>query len=216
VGFVAVSWLASAGPTSTSSWGSVARPVKKTIVHAFRAITGDSGINTGLLVSSAGFQDGAVQAAAYSSVRLLTWAQFQQLFAERWFRDTCVSSSLRRPTRFTSTPEQSTSGFAGRPKPCPPTPSGAVPRAPGRARAADRPAPRVLPGARRRRRWSVYRRSPGAAAAAPPRRPLTEQALAVLSADVLDAATLRPLLDALVDSVRAAAAKFDEVFGGRV
>lgn len=45
---------------------------------------------------------------------------------------------------------------------------------------------------------------------------LTEQALAVLPADVLDADALRALLDALVDSSRAAAAQFDEVFGGRV
>jgi restriction system protein len=63
-----------------------ATPATQTVVHAFRTVVGDSGANTGLLVSSAGFQAGAVDAAAYSNVRLLTWAEFQELFAERWFR----------------------------------------------------------------------------------------------------------------------------------
>jgi restriction system protein len=62
------------------------RPVSKDVVHGFRTVVGDSGANTGLLVSSAGFQKGAKEAAAYSNVRLLTWGEFQQMFALRWFR----------------------------------------------------------------------------------------------------------------------------------
>lgn len=62
------------------------RPVSKDVVHGFRTVVGDSGANTGLLVSSAGFQSGAEDAAAYSNVRLLTWDDFQQMFALRWFR----------------------------------------------------------------------------------------------------------------------------------
>jgi restriction system protein len=59
--------------------------VPKNVVHAFRAVVGDSGANTGLLISAAGFQDGAVEAAQYSNVRLLTWDEFQQMFAARWY-----------------------------------------------------------------------------------------------------------------------------------
>ncbi len=62
------------------------RPVSKGVVHGFRTVVGDSGANTGLLVSSAGFQSGANEAAAYSNVRLLTWYEFQHMFALRWFR----------------------------------------------------------------------------------------------------------------------------------
>lgn len=60
--------------------------VSKDVVHGFRTVVGDSGANTGLLVSSVGFQKGAIEAAAYSNVRLLTWDEFQQMFARRWFR----------------------------------------------------------------------------------------------------------------------------------
>lgn len=98
-----------------------ARPVTKNVVHAFRAVTGDSGANTGLLVSSAGFQDGAVQAAAYSNVRLLTWAQFQHCSPRGGSGNTYAPSSRRRPTRFTSTPNRSTSEFAARLRHCPAT-----------------------------------------------------------------------------------------------
>src|SRR5688500_5537101 len=57
----------------------------KNVVHGFRTVVGDSGANTGLIVSSGGFQTGAVEAAAYSNVRLLDWSEFQQMFVLRWF-----------------------------------------------------------------------------------------------------------------------------------
>ena len=59
--------------------------VPKNTVHAFRAVVGDSGANTGLLISAAGFQDGAVEAAQYSNVRLMSWEEFQQMFVKRWY-----------------------------------------------------------------------------------------------------------------------------------
>lgn len=62
------------------------RHVSKEVVHGFRTVVGDSGANTGLLVSSAGFQKGAEEAASYSNVCLMTWDEFQQVFALRWFR----------------------------------------------------------------------------------------------------------------------------------
>src|SRR5437867_12838451 len=58
--------------------------VPKTIVHAFRTVINDYGPNWGFIISSAGFQSGAYQAAASSNVRLLTWEAFQDLFMERW------------------------------------------------------------------------------------------------------------------------------------
>lgn len=60
-------------------------PATKTVVHAFRTVVGDSGANTGFIVSSAGFQKGAIDAAAYSNVRLLDWTEIQEMFVERWF-----------------------------------------------------------------------------------------------------------------------------------
>jgi restriction system protein len=63
-----------------------AKPVSMDVVHGFRTVVGDSGANTGLVVSSAGFQAGAREAAAYSNVRLLAWDEFQQRFARRWLR----------------------------------------------------------------------------------------------------------------------------------
>jgi hypothetical protein len=62
------------------------RPATRNVVHGFRTVVGDSGANTGLIVSSAGFQKGAVEAAAYSNVQLLDWAQFQAMFMVQWFR----------------------------------------------------------------------------------------------------------------------------------
>lgn len=55
-------------------------------VHAFRTVVGDSGANTGLVVSSAGFQRGAFEAAKYSNVRLVTWVEFQAMFVLRWLK----------------------------------------------------------------------------------------------------------------------------------
>lgn len=59
--------------------------VPRAIVHAFRTVVSDSGANTGLVVSKLGFQPGAIEAATHSNIRLLSWPEFQDLFAVRWF-----------------------------------------------------------------------------------------------------------------------------------
>jgi restriction system protein len=59
--------------------------VTQNVVHGFRSEVGDAGANWGAIVSSNGFQKGAYEAAKYTNVRLLTWDEFQSLFAERWF-----------------------------------------------------------------------------------------------------------------------------------
>ena len=56
------------------------------MVHAFRTVVSDSGANTGLIVSSAGFQQGATDAATHSNEQLLDWTEFQHLFVRRWYR----------------------------------------------------------------------------------------------------------------------------------
>lgn len=63
-----------------------ATPVTKSVVHGFRTVVGDAGANSGLIVSSAGFQQGAVEAAAYSNLSLMDWVGFQELFTARWYR----------------------------------------------------------------------------------------------------------------------------------
>lgn len=61
--------------------------VPQTVVHSFRTVVADAGANFGLLISSKGFQSGAVQAAANSNVKLLTWEEFQRLFLDRWLKN---------------------------------------------------------------------------------------------------------------------------------
>ncbi len=60
--------------------------VPKTIVHSFRTVVSDYGANFGLIISSNTFQSGAYEAAEKSNVRLLTWIEFQELFVERWIK----------------------------------------------------------------------------------------------------------------------------------
>lgn len=59
--------------------------VPQSVVHSFRTVVGDSGANWGAIISTAGFQKGARAAAEYSNVRLLSWTEFETMFAERWF-----------------------------------------------------------------------------------------------------------------------------------
>ena len=58
--------------------------VPKTIIHAFRTVVSDYGANWGFVISSAGFQSGAFEAASNSNIRLITWTEFQDLFENRW------------------------------------------------------------------------------------------------------------------------------------
>jgi restriction system protein len=67
-----------------------ATPVSKAVVHAFRSVVSDSGANTGLLVSSGGFQGGARDAACHTNIHLVNWAEFQEMFRDRWYRDFMV------------------------------------------------------------------------------------------------------------------------------
>ena len=64
--------------------------VPQTIIHAFRTVVTDCGAHCGLIISSAGFQKGAFKAAENSNIALVTWADFQQMFSDRWIHNYLV------------------------------------------------------------------------------------------------------------------------------
>lgn len=58
--------------------------VTKEKVHAFRSVIEDYGANFGLVVSSGGFQRGAIEAANHTNISLLNWEGFNALYRKRW------------------------------------------------------------------------------------------------------------------------------------
>lgn len=65
--------------------------VPKEKVHAFRTVVQDSGASLGLLISQAGFQSGAIEAANLSNVRLMTWNEFTDgAKKDSWFSHIAV------------------------------------------------------------------------------------------------------------------------------
>jgi hypothetical protein len=59
--------------------------VPQSVIHGFRTVVADSGSNIGYIVSSAGFQSGAMTAAELTNLKLLTWMEFQSEFEQSWF-----------------------------------------------------------------------------------------------------------------------------------
>jgi hypothetical protein len=74
------------------------RPVSKAEVHAFRTVLAEIGANRGLLISTSGFQAGAVEATKFTNVDLLTWSAFESMYFDRWAVSCALSfnSSMRR------------------------------------------------------------------------------------------------------------------------
>lgn len=62
-----------------------ANRVPQHVVHSFRTVVADLGANAGYIVSKAGFQAGAYQAAEHTNVKLLTWHEFQETFEQQWY-----------------------------------------------------------------------------------------------------------------------------------
>jgi restriction system protein len=58
--------------------------VPQNVIHAFRSVVADSGANLGYIISSAGFQSGALTAVDLTNVRLMTWWEFQEEFEATW------------------------------------------------------------------------------------------------------------------------------------
>lgn len=69
--------------------------VPKNVVHGLRTVLSDSGVNLGFLVSTAGFQEGAKEAAVHSNLHLVDWSEFQRMFVDRWFRRYMVPRLMR-------------------------------------------------------------------------------------------------------------------------
>lgn len=70
------------------------RPIPQNVIHAFRSVVADSGANSGIIVSLSGFQPGAEGAVQFSNLKLVDWDGFQALFAERWFHGYMVKRAL--------------------------------------------------------------------------------------------------------------------------
>lgn len=70
--------------------------VPQHVVHSFRTVTSDIGVNSGYIVSKAGFQAGAFQAAENTNIKLLTWDEFQSTFAEQWYFSYFVEEVTKR------------------------------------------------------------------------------------------------------------------------
>lgn len=60
--------------------------VPKNVVHSFRTVITDFGVNFAYIISKSGYQAGAFEAAKNSNINLLTWDEFLVLFEEKWLR----------------------------------------------------------------------------------------------------------------------------------
>ncbi len=69
--------------------------VPQTVVHGFRTVLADSGAHVGYLISTAGFQSGALEAGEATNLRLVTWQEFQNEFAASWIKH-CLIPKLEQ------------------------------------------------------------------------------------------------------------------------
>jgi restriction endonuclease Mrr len=58
--------------------------VPKSVVHSFRTVIGETGANRGYIISTSGFQAGAVEAAAATNIELVTFEEFQRTYFAKW------------------------------------------------------------------------------------------------------------------------------------
>jgi restriction system protein len=187
-----------------------ATPANRHEVHAFRTVVGDSGANTGLLISSTGFQSGAIKAAAYSNVRLLDWIEFQEMFVVRWFRSYFSPRLAEETDPLHEYTEPINSRIFKR--------ADALPEASREHFKALRD--RHFPLAVQNFAFHpvVIDNNLSKAVDGPPSLPLRPMATEakfehVIPDDVLDATALRPLLEASIEHSSLAIAEFDVVFG---
>jgi restriction system protein len=182
--------------------------VPKTVVHSFRTVVEDSGANLGLIVSGAGFESGAVEAAAYSNVRLLTWEQFQEMFAERWYKRFMLPTLAGETDALNEYTEFLNSRILRKLDALAPE------------RQEKHLALRQTHLALASLAFKISAQRYDAEHARMPSLPLRRSDMVArlgesIPDDVLDAPALRPLMDALVERAHIATAEFDEVFGER-
>ena len=58
--------------------------IPQEVVHSFRTVLHDLGANVGFVISLNGFQSGAIKAAEFTNIELLTWEDFQNKFEQSW------------------------------------------------------------------------------------------------------------------------------------
>lgn len=63
--------------------------VPQEVVHSFRTVLAEAGAHRGYIISKAGFQSGAVEAAHSTNITLVTFAKFQALYFDRWIMARC-------------------------------------------------------------------------------------------------------------------------------
>lgn len=56
-------------------------------VHAFRTVVSEAGANRGYIISRTGFQSGAVDAARSTNIELVSFAEFQAIFFDKWIKN---------------------------------------------------------------------------------------------------------------------------------
>jgi hypothetical protein len=61
-----------------------AKAIPQEVVHAFRTVVSDFGANRGFIVSRAGFQSGAREAIVATNIELVTFAELQAMYFNRW------------------------------------------------------------------------------------------------------------------------------------
>lgn len=189
-----------------------ATAVTKSVVHAFRSVVVDSGANTGLIVSSGGFQEGALEAARYTNIRLVTWGEFQEIYEERWFREHMAPRLKHEGEALAEYTEPINSRVF---------------------RKADKLSTERLAEFKRLREkhlplalvdiafMPAVLGLPRLGEPILPKLPLRasvgsrDEQLALLPPDVLEATALRPLMTTLIEHYRDAIAEFDAVFGER-
>lgn len=60
--------------------------IPQDVVHSFRTVMHESGANRGYIISKRGFQRGAIEAARSTNIELVTFAEFQNLYFDKWIR----------------------------------------------------------------------------------------------------------------------------------
>lgn len=181
-----------------------ASAVPQTIVHAFRQVVTDAGANCGLLIAKSGFQSGAYEAADKSNVKLLTWEQFNSIFAERW-----VDNHLRPTLESINEPlvdytEEMNTKVIRHTMPF------------DDSRRTQFAGLRERHGALAFFSLTIYRLWGAPHSLALPLRVSSPHLAKALPAEVVDEKMLRPLLERLIKHIESALEEFDTFFGGRV
>ena len=181
--------------------------VPQGVVHAFRTIVADCGAHQGFVVSSGGFQSGAYAAAETSNVGLLSWEEFQEVFASRWYHSHALPILRRELDPLVEYTEPINSRVFRKAETLP---------AEGRKEFIRlRRQHRQLGSVFMIAYFPLLGRSKPVLPPLPLREFLAEERGVRLPDDLMEARTLRGFVDRLVAHARRAIREFNEVFGER-